>query len=185
MHIRVLGSAAGGGFPQWNCNCRQCAGMRNGSLRAQRRTQSSIALSDDGVAWVLCNASPDIRAQLESFAPLQPARRLRDTAIAGVVLMDSQIDHCTGLLSLREGCPHDVWCTERVHQDLSTGFRCSTCLPIGTAGCTGNPLAWIASHSASRPARICSSGRFPGQQRTTVFTQSRQPAARRHHRPVH
>jgi len=54
MHIRVLGSAAGGGFPQWNCNCRQCAGVRNGSLRAQRRTQSSIALSDDGVEWVLC-----------------------------------------------------------------------------------------------------------------------------------
>ena len=96
--------------------------MRNGSLRAQRRTQSSIALSDDGVDWVLCNASPDIRAQLESFAPLQPARRLRDSAIAGVVLLDSQIDHCTGLLSLREGCPHSVWCTERVHQDLSSGF---------------------------------------------------------------
>ena len=101
MHIRVLGSAAGGGFPQWNCNCRQCAAMRNGSLRAQRRTQSSIALSDNGVEWVLCNASPDIRAQLEGFPELQPARRLRDTAIAAVVLLDSQIDHCTGLLSLR------------------------------------------------------------------------------------
>ncbi|RJG08692.1 pyrroloquinoline quinone biosynthesis protein PqqB [Pseudomonas cavernicola] len=122
MHIQILGSAAGGGFPQWNCNCRNCRGVRNGSLRAQPRTQSSIALSDDGVHWILCNASPDIRTQIESFPALQPARKLRDTAIAGIVLLDSQIDHCTGLLTLREGCPHQVWCTEMVHQDLSSGF---------------------------------------------------------------
>jgi pyrroloquinoline quinone biosynthesis protein B len=122
MHIRILGSAAGGGFPQWNCNCRNCRGVRDGSVIAQPRSQSSIALSDDGVNWILCNASPDIRAQLASFPALQPARRLRDSAIAAVVLLDSQIDHTTGLLSLREGCPHEVWCTEMVHQDLSTGF---------------------------------------------------------------
>ena len=91
-------------------------------LRAQPRTQSSIAISDDGGEWILCNASPDIRAQLEAFPALQPARKLRDTAIAGIVLLDSQIDHCTGLLTLREGCPHQVWCTEMVHQDLTTGF---------------------------------------------------------------
>jgi pyrroloquinoline quinone biosynthesis protein B len=122
MFIQILGSAAGGGFPQWNCNCRNCAGVRDGSVRAERRTQSSIALSDNGVDWILCNASPDIRAQLEAFPALQPARALRDTAIAAVVLLDSQIDHCTGLLSLREGCPHQVWCTEMVHQDLTSGF---------------------------------------------------------------
>ena len=68
MFVQILGSAAGGGFPQWNCNCANCAGFRAGSLRAQARTQSSIALSDDGVNWVLCNASPDIRAQLEAAA---------------------------------------------------------------------------------------------------------------------
>lgn len=122
MHIRILGSAAGGGFPQWNCNCRNCRGVRAGILRAQPRTQSSIVLSDDDGEWILCNASPDIRAQLEAFPTLQPARQLRDTAIAGIVLLDSQIDHCTGLLTLREGCPHQVWCTEMVHQDLSSGF---------------------------------------------------------------
>lgn len=122
MHIQILGSAAGGGFPQWNCNCTNCAGWRDGSLNARARTQSSIALSDDGVHWVLCNASPDIRAQLQSFAPMQPGRALRDTGIAAVILMDSQIDHTTGLLSLREGCPHQVWCTDMVHEDLSTGF---------------------------------------------------------------
>jgi pyrroloquinoline quinone biosynthesis protein B len=122
MFIQILGSAAGGGFPQWNCNCRNCSGVRNGSLRAQPRSQSSIAISDDGVHWILCNASPDIRAQIESFPALQPARKVRDTAIAAIVLLDSQIDHCTGLLTLREGCPHQVWCTAMVHQDLSSGF---------------------------------------------------------------
>lgn len=122
MHIQILGSAAGGGFPQWNCNCRNCHGVRNGSVRAQPRTQSSIALSDDGVHWILCNASPDIRAQIEGFPALQPARTVRDTGIAGIILLDSQIDHCTGLLTLREGCPHQVWCTEMVHQDLTSGF---------------------------------------------------------------
>ncbi|HEC0481486.1 TPA: pyrroloquinoline quinone biosynthesis protein B, partial [Pseudomonas aeruginosa] len=108
MHIRILGSAAGGGFPQWNCNCRNCRGVRDGSVAAQPRTQSSIALSDDGERWILCNASPDIRAQIAAFPALQPARRPRDTAIGAIVLLDSQIDHTTGLLSLREGCPHEV-----------------------------------------------------------------------------
>jgi len=122
MHIRILGSAAGGGFPQWNCNCRNCRGLREGTLRATARTQSSIALSDDGVNWIVCNASPDIRAQIEAFPALQPARALRDTAIRALILLDSQIDHTTGLLTLREGCPHQVWCSEMVHQDLTSGF---------------------------------------------------------------
>ncbi|UFH49789.1 pyrroloquinoline quinone biosynthesis protein PqqB [Pseudomonas sp. KNUC1026] len=122
MYIQILGSAAGGGFPQWNCNCANCKGLRDGTLRATARTQSSIALSDDGVNWVLRNASPDIRAQLQSFGPMQPARALRDTGIAAIILLDSQIDHTTGLLSLREGCPHQVWCTDMVYQDLTTGF---------------------------------------------------------------
>ncbi|MEL7938423.1 pyrroloquinoline quinone biosynthesis protein PqqB [Pseudomonas delhiensis] len=134
MHIRILGSAAGGGFPQWNCNCRNCHGVRTGQVLAQPRTQSSIALSDDGERWILCNASPDIRAQLAAFPALQPARKVRDMAIAGILLLDSQIDHCTGLLSLREGCPHDVWCTRMVHQDLSTGFPLFTMLQHWNGG---------------------------------------------------
>ena len=122
MHIHVLGSAAGGGFPQWNCNCRNCAGLRQGALKAQARTQSSITLSADGVNWVLFNASPDIRTQLASFAPLQPARTIRDTGVRAVLLIDSQIDHTTGLLVLREGEPLQVYCTEMVHQDLTSGL---------------------------------------------------------------
>lgn len=122
MQIHVLGSAAGGGFPQWNCNCRNCAGFRKGTLKAQARTQSSIAVSEDGDHWILFNASPDIRAQLSAFPAMQPARALRDTGISAIVLMDSQVDHTTGLLSLREGLPMDVWCTRQVHDDLSSGF---------------------------------------------------------------
>ena len=140
MHIQILGSAAGGGFPQWNCNCRNCRGVRDGSLRAQPRTQSSIALSDNGVDWILCNASPDIRAQIEAFPALQPARKVRDTAIGGIVLLDSQIDHCTGLLTLREGCPHQVWCTEMVHQDLTTGFPLFNMLKHWNGGLLWNPI---------------------------------------------
>lgn len=122
MHIYILGSAAGGGFPQWNCNCSNCAGIRNGSIQAKPRTQSSIAISENGIDWILCNASPDIRQQLFDFKASQPARQLRDTGIKSVILMDSQLDHTTGLLTLREGCPIDVWCTSMVHQDLTTGF---------------------------------------------------------------
>jgi pyrroloquinoline quinone biosynthesis protein B len=121
MRIRVLGASAGGGFPQWNCNCRNCDGVRKGSLRATPRTQSSIALSGDNVNWILFNASPDLLAQYKSFAELQPARAIRDTAIRSVVLMDAQIDHTTGLLMLREGRPLEIYCTDMVREDLSTG----------------------------------------------------------------
>lgn len=121
MKLLVLGSAAGGGFPQWNCNCRNCDGVRRGSIRAWPRTQSSIAVSVNGHDWVLFNASPDILTQIRANACLQPARAVRDTGIAGVVLMDAQIDHTTGLFMLREGKPLDVWCTRQVHEDLTTG----------------------------------------------------------------
>lgn len=121
MRVRVLGSAAGGGFPQWNCNCRNCRGIRAGTVKAQARTQSSIAVSADGQQWVLFNASPDIRQQLEAFSEIQPSRQVRDTGIAGVVLVDAHIDHTTGLLILREGAPLPIYCTEPVFEDLTTG----------------------------------------------------------------
>jgi pyrroloquinoline quinone biosynthesis protein B len=119
MKVRVLGSAAGGGFPQWNCNCRNCAGVRSGSVSATARTQSSIAVSGDGCRWVLFNASPDLLAQIRAFPELQPGRSLRDTAIADVVLVDAQLDHTLGLLMLREGKPLRVWCTDRVQAELT------------------------------------------------------------------
>ena len=122
MKIIVLGSAAGGGFPQWNCNCRNCAGVRSGTLNATARTQSSIAVSADGERWVLINASPDILSQIRATPALQPARAGRDSGIAAVMLMDAQIDHVTGLLMLREGGPLPLYCTASVWGDLNSGL---------------------------------------------------------------
>ena len=123
MRITILGSAAGGGFPQWNCNCRNCSGVRDGTLRAKARTQSSIFVRDDDAAdGLLINASPDILEQIRNKPLLQPARRLRDSAIAAVLLMDGQIDHATGLFMLRErSTPLPLWCTDPVAEDLTQG----------------------------------------------------------------
>jgi len=122
VRIRILGSAAGGGFPQWNCNCRNCSGVRAGTLRATRRTQSSIAVCGGGSHWALVNASPDILAQLQANPALHAAGAPRDSAIAGIVLVDGQVDHTVGLLMLREsGTALPVWCTEEVSADLTHG----------------------------------------------------------------
>jgi len=123
MKLIVLGASAGGGFPQWNCNCRNCAGVRDGSVRAKPRTQSSICVAaDDSPDWALLNASPDILQQIKATPALQPARALRDTGIGGVLLVDGQIDHATGLFMLREQkTPMALWCTDPVHEDLSSG----------------------------------------------------------------
>ena len=122
MLIRVLGSGAGGGFPQWNCNCANCQRMRQNKIHSSPRNQSSIAISNDGENWVLFNASPDVRAQLEGFPGAHPKNQVRGSGIKAIIVMDAQIDHCTGLLILREGEPLNVYCTEMVRQDLTTGF---------------------------------------------------------------
>jgi pyrroloquinoline quinone biosynthesis protein B len=114
MRVHVLGSAAGGGFPQWNCNCRNCSGLRRGSIRATARTQSSIAVSADGDRWYLANASPDIRQQTESFAAMHPRRGARDTPIEAIMLTNADVDHVAGMLSLRESQPLLIYATETV-----------------------------------------------------------------------
>jgi len=122
LKIHVLGSAAGGGFPQWNCNCHQCSAVRGGSIHHRTRTQSSIAISSNSQDWLLVNASPDILQQIKDFPQFQPARSLRDSGIAAVMLMDAQIDHTTGLLMLREHRGHlPLWCHPLVKEDLTTG----------------------------------------------------------------
>jgi pyrroloquinoline quinone biosynthesis protein B len=123
MKIRVLGAAAGGGFPQWNCNCRNCAGVRAGTVRARARTQSSIAVRGrDAAGWALVNVSPDITAQLQANPAFQPGRSLRDCAITGIVLVDGQVDHTTGLYMLRESTrPWPIWCTDSTYADLTRG----------------------------------------------------------------
>lgn len=161
MYIRVLGAGAGGGFPQWNCNCHNCAGVRNGSLNARRRTQSSIAVSSDGERWVLFNASPDIRTQLEQFPAAHPRHGIRDSGIEAIILIDSQIDHTTGLLMLRESTrPLEVYCSEMVKQDLTSGFPLFSMLahycgvnhhavPLDGSGFTIPGIADLRFHSHS------------------------------------
>jgi pyrroloquinoline quinone biosynthesis protein B len=118
MQVRVLGSAAGGGFPQWNCGCDNCLAARAGARDLEARTQESVAISADGRNWFLLNASPEIRAQIESFPGLHP-RGPRHSPIAGIVLTNGDLDHCLGLLSLRESHPLQLIATHSVE----SGFR--------------------------------------------------------------
>jgi pyrroloquinoline quinone biosynthesis protein B len=119
MWVRVLGSAAGGGFPQWNCDCPNCRAVRAGSSLATPRTQSSLAISADYQHWFLFNASPDIRTQINASPPLYPAQGIRHTPIQAIVLSDAEIDHTLGLLVLRENRSLRIYATEWVYHALT------------------------------------------------------------------
>lgn len=113
----VLGSAAGGGYPQWNCRCAVCEAAWAGTEPA--RTQSSLAVSADGERWLLLNASPDLRSQILATPALQPrAGRRRDSPIAAVIVTNADVDHVAGLLTLREGHAFTLHATEAVHAVL-------------------------------------------------------------------
>jgi len=116
MLIKVLGSAAGGGFPQVNCSCRNCADARLGKPGLLPRTQSSLAVSRDGQTWVLLNASPDLRQQVAARHELAPHAQagVRSSPIKAVVLTNGDVDHIAGLLSLREGVAFTLCASERV-----------------------------------------------------------------------
>jgi pyrroloquinoline quinone biosynthesis protein B len=117
MRVRVLGAAAGGGFPQWNCGCPNCDAVRRGDPRVRARTQDSVALSVDGEAWHLVNASPDIHRQIAENPPLQP-RSPRHSPIASILLTNGDLDHVLGLFSLRESWPLVLCATDAVRAGL-------------------------------------------------------------------
>jgi pyrroloquinoline quinone biosynthesis protein B len=123
MRVKILGSAAGGGFPQWNCACPNCRSVRAGTFHGKARTQTQVAISADGSEWFLLGASPDLRAQIEATPELQPRAELANNAlrhspIAGVVLCNADIDHVLGLLLLRELQPLRVYATDSVRRIL-------------------------------------------------------------------
>jgi pyrroloquinoline quinone biosynthesis protein B len=118
VRVRVLGSGAGGGFPQWNCGCDNCQGVRAGTIKAIPRTQDSITVSADGERWFLLNASPEIRQQIESFPALHP-RRPRHSPIAAILIANGDLDHCLGLFSLREAYPIVVYATDPVREGIT------------------------------------------------------------------
>lgn len=112
MRVRILGAAAGGGFPQWNCHCENCARMRRGALRATPRTQCSVAVSADGRRWCLLNASPDILAQLRTLpCPDDVPAADRAGPLDAILLTDAELDHCAGLLAIRETGPLALYST--------------------------------------------------------------------------
>jgi pyrroloquinoline quinone biosynthesis protein B len=107
----VLGAAAGGGFPQWNCRCPTCRLAWAGDLRARPRTQASLAVTADGENWLLINASPDLPQQLRQSKALHPRAATRGSPIKAVVLTGAEIDQVAGLLSLREREPFEIYAT--------------------------------------------------------------------------
>ena len=122
MRLRILGSAAGGGFPQWNCACSNCSALRSGTFQGKARTQTQVAISQDGHSWFLLGASPDLRAQIEATPDLHPRDRerngVRQSPIAGVVLANADVDHVLGLLLLRELQPLSIHATASIRRIL-------------------------------------------------------------------
>lgn len=154
MRVLLLGTAAGGGFPQWNCACRMCtAGL-------PARTQDCLAVSADGVGWYLVNASPDIRAQVLAAKQLAAGPGPRDTPIRGALLTDAELDHTLGLTMLREGAGLRVWAPDAVLSALREDFPLREIVarygawdwqPVG-AGCEVDGLRVTAFPvSAKRP----------------------------------
>ncbi len=137
MRIRILGAAAGGGLPQWNCRCSNCVLARSGSPDVPPLTQSSVAVSADGARWFLLNVSPDVRRQIEDFPELAPrGDALRGTGIAGCVLTDAEIDHTSGLLFLREDTLFQIYSTPIVRRWLREKF------PVESILSAFRPRSW-------------------------------------------
>ena len=120
MRIVVLGSAAGGGFPQWNCNTERCRLARSGSALSVSRSQSSIAVSSDGNRFALLNCSPDLRYQINQNPALHPNKDPRGSPIDVVILTNGDVDHIAGLLTMRESEPFRIYASDRVQQILAS-----------------------------------------------------------------
>ena len=122
MKIRVLGSGAGGGLPQWNCNCKNCKNCRLGLI--EKRTQSSLAVSLDNKKWILINSSPEFTCQINDLlTDYNHETTIRSKMINDVILMDSQMDHITGLLSMRENKILNLYCNENTYDEIYNKFN--------------------------------------------------------------
>jgi pyrroloquinoline quinone biosynthesis protein B len=168
MRIRILGSAAGGGLPQWNCGCPNCRAARSGAPNVRPRSQSSVAVSADGRGWFLLNVSADVRMQLAGCPDLwPPASAIRSTPIAGCVLTDAEIDHASGLLQLREGCAFPIYSTAAVRAWLHQ------CLPLGPILTSFAERPWSAL-SLETPFELPLSDSSASGLRVTLFELGRE-----------
>ena len=170
MLIRVLGAAAGGGFPQWNCGCENCRGLRGGTIRATARTQECVAVNADGAdSCVLLNCSPEIRAQIESAPVLHP-RGPRHSPIAAILLTNGDLDHCLGLLSLRESHRLIVYATDAVQRGFTHGnvlYRTLERFP--------GQVTWRLLKIGSAEAIVDVDGRPTGLTAETIVTPGKPP----------
>ena len=158
MRVKVLGSAAGGGFPQWNCSCLNCSRVREGRLRARPRTQTQLAFSPDGDSWFLFGGSPDLRAQLLATVELAPRKDgAAPSPIAGVFLPGADVDAVMGLLHLREFQTFFVFATQSVQRILQKENRIFRVLERATP-----PVKWITLSITSRLG--CHLSETPGQE---------------------
>ena len=170
MVMQLLGSAAGGGVPQWNCACRQCDGARAGLLEA--RTQCSIAISADRRRWVLVNASPDLRSQLIDFE-WQPRPQTRGTPIEAILLTDADLDHTLGLLLLRENeSPLSIYASEAIKEAIEKGLGLTEVL---SQYCD---VRWVAPPLAFEPL-LCRDGKESGLEYKAVEIKGPGPRYRR------
>jgi pyrroloquinoline quinone biosynthesis protein B len=168
MLLKVLGSAAGGGFPQWNCACTYCHRARERDSHVEARTHNALALSLDGEAWYLINATPDVREQIEAHCTLWPGPSLRGTPILGVLLTDAELDHTLGLLSLRESSELEVYASAPVMHALTYAFPVRPMLePYAKLSWhevkMGEPIFLFGGNVVIRPFRLgCKSPRYVG-----------------------
>jgi pyrroloquinoline quinone biosynthesis protein B len=162
VKIKILGSAAGGGFPQWNCTCRNCAGLRAGKIHAKPRTQTQIAFSPDDRVWFLIGASPDLRTQIASAPELAPKPDAPGlTPIGGVFLPSADVDAVMGLLHLREFQSFFVFATPGVQCVLKTENRMFKVLERGES-----PVQWQVLLNSGRLG--CHLSESPGETPTFV-----------------
>src|ERR1700730_3545855 len=118
MQVEIVGTAAGGGFPQWNCACCNCRSLRSGAFPGKPRTQLQVSVSPDGISWFLLNASPDLRTQIEASPFLHPRGSVRHSPISGVLLTGADLDQSLGLLLLRELQPLEIFATASIRRIL-------------------------------------------------------------------
>jgi pyrroloquinoline quinone biosynthesis protein B len=171
MHIKILGSAAGGGFPQWNCNCRNCRSVRAGTFKGKSRAQTQVAVSNDDRTWFLLNTSPDLRLQIEATPVLHPRSAGRDSPIAGVLLTSGDIDQIAGLLSLRELQPFRIYCTPSIRRVLQEDNSMFAMLNR-----VANQVSWTEIGSEGSFPLLNVEGNDSGISCTTVSLGKRYPA---------
>jgi pyrroloquinoline quinone biosynthesis protein B len=145
MQVKILGSAAGGAFPQWNCACSNCRAARSGKFQGKPRSQTQVAITQDAREWFLLGASPDLRAQIEATPELHPHDGVRQSPIAGVVLANADVDHVLGLLLLRELQPLGIHAAPSVRQILREDNSMFHMLQR-----TANQAVWIDFESGAK-----------------------------------